>query len=1076
MPLSPADVPPHISTEFRRPLDYLKSEVTIALPHIYEWHAANNPNYPLFTYHDGERQEFITYSVANKAMDRAARYVASTLGSRRTSAEPGAPLPTVAIFANADTITYFCTAIGVLRAGCTMFLVSTRNGSAGVVDMVQRTGATHMIVSRDVVIQEIVQDVLSRLPAGQLTTSDMPLFEDLFPVDDKATNSVFEADIELPKSLDVDSRNILTMCTGSTGHPKPLWWTHKRLARFGREPLLCEMDTSRSIMGCHGTPMFHGLGAFMYANSPTSGYVIATFKPANPPAFPTPDAVWQGIIATKCDFIWTVPSFVEEWARDPEKVMYMKQIRGIAFGGAPLNEEVGNALAAQGVNLFTVYGLTEVGLVNLFVRPNPGMDWQYWTPSPTLNVKFLPRDDNTFEVVVMSRPDYPLPATNTTIDGQDGYATSDLVQPHPTKPNLWRIYGRADEQIILSNGEKTNPLPLEKIINQDPHVKSCVMFGRGKFQNGVLIEPREEFAIDPSDPKQLETFRNRIWPTIERANEYAPQHSRIFKEMIMVATPSKPFQFNVKGLPRRNIILGEYHDEIEALYQEVENSAQGDLQPPETWDRESTLAFIRAVVEHTLRRQVADDADIFRNGGDSLQATWIRNTVLRAVRETDTSAAKRLPMNLVFRAPTVSALANVVYNVVHDSDGAQETSPTPETLWKYVEKYSAQLPARPANLVDRPRASKEVIVITGTTGGFGCDALEHLLHDENVEKVYAFNRKGTNALERQRGQFRARGLDESLLDKPKFKMVDAVLHEPGFGIDPELLDEIRNSVTHILHNAWKVDFNLSLHSFEVDIQGARNLVDLAITSPYKTAPTVLFVSSVGIFMNYKGSAPAPEVPLDDAASPFGIGYSESKWIVERVLQNATRATGIHTVVMRLGQVTGNKVGYWNEKEWFPATVKTALFQKCLPDIEGNVTWIPGYEAAKAFTEMRHSPEPFVHLVHPQPVPWHNVVAPIAEELGVPLVSFEEWISALEAGASQGDAADVELMKANPALRILAFFQGLKSIKSPDREPLGMVYLSTEKSTKVSEALANMPQLDAERARGWVAAWKRSGFL
>ena len=86
--------------------------------------------------------------------------------------------------------------------------------------------------------------------------------------------------------------------------------------------------------------------------------------------------------------------------------------------------------------------------------------------------------------------------------------------------------------------------------------------------------------------------------------------------MIMVASPSKPFQFNVKGLPRRNIILGEYHDEIEALYQEVENSAQGDLQPPETWDQENTRTFIRAVVEHTLRRQIAEDADIFRNGGD----------------------------------------------------------------------------------------------------------------------------------------------------------------------------------------------------------------------------------------------------------------------------------------------------------------------------------------------------------------------------------------------------------------------------------------------------------------------------
>lgn len=37
------------------------------------------------------------------------------------------------------------------------------------------------------------------------------------------------------------------------------------------------------------------------------------------------------------------------------------------------------------------------------------------------------------------------------------------------------------------------------------------MFGRGRFQNGILIEPQDEFAIDPKDTKQLEDFRNKIW-------------------------------------------------------------------------------------------------------------------------------------------------------------------------------------------------------------------------------------------------------------------------------------------------------------------------------------------------------------------------------------------------------------------------------------------------------------------------------------------------------------------------------------------------------------------------------------
>lgn len=170
------------------------------------------------------------------------------------------------------------------------------------------------------------------------------------------------------------------------------------------------------------------------------------------------------------------------------------------------------------------------------------------------------------------------------------------------------------------------------------------------------------------------------------------------------------------------------------------------------------------------------------------------------MRDTDVKAAARLPANLVFQAPTVAGLTDVVYRVLHDADAAGTSSRTPQDLWKYVEKYSANFPSRPASLVDRSASAKDVVLITGTTGGFGCDALEHLLRDESVERVYAFNRAGSNALERQHAQFRARGLDEALLSSPKFKLIEAVLHEPGFGVDPKLLDEVRQSITHIMHN------------------------------------------------------------------------------------------------------------------------------------------------------------------------------------------------------------------------------------------------------------------------------------
>ena len=83
---------------------------------------------------------------------------------------------------------------------------------------------------------------------------------------------------------------------------------------------------------------------------------------------------------------------------------------------------------------------------------------------------------------------------------------------------------------------------------------------------------------------------------------------------------------------------------------------------------------------------------------------------------------------------------------------------------------------------------------------FSCDILEHLLRDGEIETVFAFNRRGTSAMERQRSRFRERGHDVGLLDLPKFRMVEVDLKIADLGIERELLEEIRTSVTHIMHN------------------------------------------------------------------------------------------------------------------------------------------------------------------------------------------------------------------------------------------------------------------------------------
>ncbi|KAI6105202.1 hypothetical protein EV401DRAFT_2013495 [Pisolithus croceorrhizus] len=45
-------------------------------------------------------------------------------------------------------------------------------------------------------------------------------------------------------------------------------------------------------------------------------------------------------------------------------------------------------------------------------------------------------------------------------------------------------------------------------------------------QDGVLIEPRPEYAIDVEDEKQVAEFRNLIWPVVEETNKDAPNFNR----------------------------------------------------------------------------------------------------------------------------------------------------------------------------------------------------------------------------------------------------------------------------------------------------------------------------------------------------------------------------------------------------------------------------------------------------------------------------------------------------------------------------------------------------------------------
>ncbi len=140
-----------------------------------------------------------------------------------------------------------------------------------------------------------------------------------------------------------------------------------------------------------------------------------------------------------------------------------------------------------------------------------------------------------------------------------------------------------------------------------------------------------------------------------------------------------------------------------------------------------------------------------------------------------------------------------------------------------------------------------------------------------------------------------------------------------------------------------------------------------------------------------------------------------------------------------------------------------------------MAFIPSYPSARAFVEMRNSPSPILHLSHPRPVPWRALMAPIAEELRVPLVPFSGWLTSLEkCDGGTLDVRHLESTRNNPALRLLGLFRTWASTSNPG--PVSTMRLSTEKAVDASETLAVLPALDAQMAKGWIAGWRRAGFL
>lgn len=620
-----------------------------------------------------------------------------------------------------------------------------------------------------------------------------------------------------------------------------------------------------------------------------------------------------------------------------------------------------------------------------------------------------------------------------------------------------------DNIIVFNNGEKLNPVSLEASVTLHPDVRQALVVGHGYFQAGMILEPMHW----PLDDAQKSAFIENVWPAIEKANAATVEHGRIARHLVTISDPDKPFLFSPKGSFRRGAALKMYKDDIAHLFaaDEVIVPAELDVRTLQTLTAGIRSLFAAVVGE------IDDEEDFFLRGIDSLQTIHTSKRIsvgLKAIG-VDEQAALVEPRD-VYANSTITQLSSFIFDRLQGSLSSRVSS-IDTTLQGMIDKYSSDF----GTCKPPPKSTGKTVLLTGSTGSLGSYILHFLIHTPEVDKIVCLNRSEDGGRTKQLAGNKERGLSTNF-DKVEFLHAD--LSQPRLGLEAGEFHALEHSVDSIIHNAWPVNFNLAVQSFEGHIRGVRHLIDLAQRTTVKA--TITFISSIGTVDGWSQSSPVPEANLTDLHLA-GTGYSQSKQISSIIVDKAAKLAGVPAAVVRLGQVAGptTQQGSWNSHEWLPTIIESSVKMGSLPSSLGKMTvaWVPVDKAARTVLDMADftaeatvkgerftDGAKFFNLVNPETTPWEIISPAIVsfyEHMGkrLQLVGLEEWVKAVESAPASLNLSAVKLLDTYKAMAA--------SIGSNNGHG---TRFATEKAQAASKTLADLEAIAPELMSLWCQQW------
>ena len=133
--------------------------------------------------------------------------------------------------------------------------------------------------------------------------------------------------------------------SGSTGLPKPLDYTHKRL--------LSTLLTAPHLVAFQSVPLFHAQGFLSFIQAIYTRKTLYLFN-GNVPQ--THETVTAAIRAAKPEFVSTVPYVLKLLAEKRDGIKVLRQCKVVSTSGSRCPDELGDLMVNEGIHFGIAFG------------------------------------------------------------------------------------------------------------------------------------------------------------------------------------------------------------------------------------------------------------------------------------------------------------------------------------------------------------------------------------------------------------------------------------------------------------------------------------------------------------------------------------------------------------------------------------------------------------------------------------------------------------------------------------------------------------------------------------------------